>query len=232
MLTSVIVPIYAKDPANVELAMGALRSFSEGTPENHELIVVDNASSLPNPFEDMADIYIRLDPNRGFAGGVNRGFQVARGDYLAVGSADIEVPYGWLTPMLKALERRPGLATPMEYGNIPESAKTQARRGAFFGPLWVMPREILENVGPLDETFTLAYADTAYAIEVDMAGYWVGRVPEVAIRQVAKHHALHLMDEGQLRDEYERLVGRYGHRFYGHWKAARLRGDLPRQPVG
>jgi len=225
--TSVIIPIYALDRSAVKMARGCVEAFREATEgEQYELIVVSNGSiGALDEIQPLVDCYLRLDPNQGFSGGVNAGIRISRGEYLAIGSADTYPRPGWLGPMRRAAEAGPGVATPMEEdgrGNlISEHGKRGRRRGDFFGNLWVMPRSLIEAVGYLDEQdFKLRLGDTDYAIRTAIAGYWVGRVPEARVVQVARHHALSYMDEGDVLAEDERLIAKYGHRFYAQWRAA------------
>ncbi|RLC66699.1 MAG: glycosyltransferase family 2 protein, partial [Chloroflexi bacterium] len=113
-LVSVIVPNW-NGAHHLPTCLGSLR---RQTYPYFEVIVVDNGST-----DDSRDLLARdfpevrvvaLATNRGYAGGVNAGFRVARGEILAVLNNDAEADPAWLTEMVAALHRHPeaGMATP------------------------------------------------------------------------------------------------------------------------
>lgn len=74
--------------------LGMLASFQKVTYPNYEIIVVDNASK-ENPdslLEQFPDTVLVKNPiNEGFAGGNNRGMEVAKGEYFFLINNDTEV---------------------------------------------------------------------------------------------------------------------------------------------
>ena len=88
---------------------------------NHELIIVDNASSDETRL--VLDAYagrpnfrtLLLDRNRGFAGGNNAGIEAARGEYIVVINPDTIVTTGWLHRLLRPLlrDRSIGMSAPV-----------------------------------------------------------------------------------------------------------------------
>lgn len=226
MLTSIIVPVFALDRPTVEMACRTLDAFR--APEPHELIVVDNGGAPEAvALRDHADLYVRLLPNKGFAGGANAGCHRARGDVLMVGSADTYPLPGYLGPLRAACLRYNGLATPYEADadGDPVSEEGNVRRGDFFGNLMAMPRAMYEWLGGFDEyRFPLTRADTDFAIRAAKAGFWVGRAPGAYVVQEAKHHARGYMDEKALRAENRRLEALHGAKSFGYWQQQE-RGD-------
>lgn len=218
-MLSVVVPVYALDDAAVAMALGCLEAFREHTAEPFELICVDNGSVGLEEAAEIADKVVRLDPNRGFSGGVNAGLAIAEGEYLAVGSADTFPCPGWAPPLMKS---RFGLATPFEKRANGKRVQPKPRMGGFFGNLWVMRREVYETLGPLDtERFPLRYGDTDYAIRAAKAGFWVGQVEGSFAVQIAKHHSRQFMTDEEVYAERDLLIAHHGHRFFGDWLAAR-----------
>ncbi len=79
-----------------------------------EIIVADNASSddslelLKNEFPTVRTIL--LDKNYGFAEGYNRALQQVDAEYYILLNSDVDVPEGWLTPLLDFMESHPDAA--------------------------------------------------------------------------------------------------------------------------
>ena len=87
---------------------GILRSL-EG--EDAELVVADSAST-DGSMEMMAARFpevrrIVLDRNYGFTGGYNMALARIDAEYLVLLNSDIEVPEGWLRPLVETLDNNP-----------------------------------------------------------------------------------------------------------------------------
>ncbi|WP_198156212.1 glycosyltransferase family 2 protein [Paenibacillus sp. D9] len=110
--TSIIIPTYNKR----DYLVRCLDSIRRHTPEPYEIIVVDNASA--DGTAAMLETYSLLlgpgklrfrvmDRNLGFAGAVNRGLMMARGDRLLLLNNDTLVTERWLDNLTACLERSP-----------------------------------------------------------------------------------------------------------------------------
>jgi len=79
-----------------------------------EVVVADNAStdaSLTYLAEKFSDIrVIKLNKNYGFAGGYNRALEQIDSKYYLLLNSDIEVPEGWLKPLVSFMEKYPEVA--------------------------------------------------------------------------------------------------------------------------
>ena len=117
-----------------------LESIERYTPEPHELIVVDNAST-DNTVPYLRDYQathagVRVifnSTNRGFAAGNNQGLAVAKGQYVLLLNNDTVVTDGWLGRMLAVFERHPevGIVGPMSnYVSGPQFVKEAAYRNS------------------------------------------------------------------------------------------------------
>ncbi|AKP54206.1 glycosyltransferase family 2 protein [Cyclobacterium amurskyense] len=97
--------------------MDFLASFQKITYPNVEVIVVDNASkeSPDNLLEKYPDTILVKNPvNEGFAGGNNRGMEIAKGDYFFLINNDTEVAPDILEALLERAENseKVGLVCP------------------------------------------------------------------------------------------------------------------------
>lgn len=209
-LVSVIVPNW-NGAHHLPTCLGSLR---RQTYPYFEVIVVDNGST-----DDSRDLLARdfpevrvvaLATNRGYAGGVNAGFRVARGEILAVLNNDAEADPAWLAEMVAALHRHPeaGMATPKvllfdrrdtlhtagDYcgvDGIPDSRGVWQRdEGQFdaeeliFGAAGVAPayrRTMLDDIGLLDEDFGSYCEDVDLAWRAQLAGYRCIYVPRAVV---------------------------------------------------
>ncbi len=138
-LVSIIVPTHD----NLHLTRVCIDSILRNTSwPNFELIVVDNGSTDDTPayLRDLAarPANIRCifnGRNEGFARATNQGVAAAAGDYLVLLNNDTIVTRGWLTSMIRHLERHPdaGMVGPVtnlagneqkintEYGSIDQN---------------------------------------------------------------------------------------------------------------
>ncbi|TFF34725.1 glycosyltransferase family 2 protein [Mucilaginibacter psychrotolerans] len=98
-LVSIITVNYNTDKVTAEL----LRSLSKITYRNIEIIVVDNASAVDASYlaTEFPDIkFIQNKVNQGFAGGNNRGIEVAKGEIIFLLNNDTEVAAGFIEPVV------------------------------------------------------------------------------------------------------------------------------------
>jgi GT2 family glycosyltransferase len=91
-----------------EVTCAFIESLNKITYPNFEVIVVDNNSTEDNPLiikERYPNIIFIQNPiNYGFAAGNNFGLMRAKGDYVMLINNDIEVPSGFMEPLVEKLE--------------------------------------------------------------------------------------------------------------------------------
>lgn len=81
------------------------------TPPECEVIVADNGSTdnslsvLANEFPSIRTIV--LDKNYGFAEGYNKAIEQIDSEYIVLLNSDVEVPKGWLQPLLTYMDTHP-----------------------------------------------------------------------------------------------------------------------------
>ena len=79
--------------------------------QDAQVIVADNASTDDSVALMQAEFpevpLIQLDQNYGFTGGYNRALAQLEADYYLLINSDIEVPEGWLQPLVKWMDNHP-----------------------------------------------------------------------------------------------------------------------------
>ncbi|MFZ5942389.1 MAG: glycosyltransferase family 2 protein [Bacteroidota bacterium] len=82
--------------------------------EGVRVVIADNGSTdhsaelVEKDFPEAE--LIRLDKNYGFTGGYNRALKQISADYYLLLNSDIEVPEGWLEPLIRFMDETPGAA--------------------------------------------------------------------------------------------------------------------------
>jgi len=157
-LTSIIIPCYILPNKDAELltflkrCIESIRCYTK----DYELILVDNGSPIGGEYmRDEADIYVRNQSNLGFAPAVNQGLKLARGEWLVVMNDDIELIDDWLAMAREAWKETTGVICSHLLAHDPECkvGRMVASWGYFFGALWMTRREIVDEVGYLDEGY-------------------------------------------------------------------------------
>ena len=191
-----------------------LRSLHEQNYESLEVIVVDNGS-INNAREALAEEFpkvriIRLEENYGFAGGNNRGIEVAKGKYVALINNDAVADPDWISAMVAAAEADSSVAAAASIiidGNRPEvldscgvgigldGMSRQAMRGMPV-PEFTQPKEVLlfsgcacllrmtalKEVGLFDEDFFAYCEDTDMGLRMRRAGWNIVVAPGAYVK--------------------------------------------------
>ncbi len=106
-----LVSIITVNYNQAEVTCALLESLNKTTYPNLEVIVVDNHSTRDDPsiikkrYPNI--VFIQNPINYGFAAGNNYGLMRARGEYVMLLNNDIEVPPGFLEPLVAKLENHP-----------------------------------------------------------------------------------------------------------------------------
>ncbi len=124
-LTSIVIPVYNGRADTY----ACLASIGKHTPEEHEVIVVDNGSTDGTAAwlatQDVT--VIRNEENRGFPAACNQGIAAARGQQVVVLNNDTVVTPGWLRRMLECLYHDPQVGAVGPRSNFVSGAQRLAQ---------------------------------------------------------------------------------------------------------
>lgn len=210
-LVSIITINYKQAAVTIAL----LETLKEISYPNYEIIVVDNGSG-----EYDANIIASTAPwvkvvasavNLGFAGGNNLGVAEAKGELLLFINNDVEVPAGFLEPLVSAMQQpEVGMASPkiryfhspqtIQYaGSTPLSYLTMRNRAIGYaetdngqydrtletafahGAAMITSRKVVDKVGLMFEGYFLYYEELDWCERIKKAGFKIMYVPESVI---------------------------------------------------
>ena len=109
-LVSIIIPHWN----GIDIIAECLESLQQATYTNLEIIVVDNNSTddsvnyISKNFPKI--IIFKNDKNEGYAGGCNRGSEIAKGKYLLFLNNDTIHEPNWIEPIVQLLEKNTNIA--------------------------------------------------------------------------------------------------------------------------
>jgi len=197
MKTSIIILTH-NNLEYTKMCVESIRKYTRrGT---YEIIVVDNHSvdGTVEWLKDQEDIkYITNWENFGYPIGCNQGIKIATGDNILLLNNDTIVTHNWLDNLIQCLYSADDIGAvgpvtnhasyyqsiPTNYQNIEqmhEFAKNYNisdkskwdERIKLVGFCILIKREVVEQVGPLDELFTPGnYEDDDYSFRILQAGY-------------------------------------------------------------
>jgi len=192
-----------------------LSSLSVQTMQDFEVIVVDNGSSdgsvdyLESQFPEVR--IVKNEKNLGFAGGVNSGIEVAKGDYILTLNNDTQADKDFVKNLTEAMESdgEVGMcASKMLFcnGSVNSAGLCFSRSGAVwdrgmsepdfgqydkvedvFGPCAgaaLYRRSMLDEIGLFDEDFFMYMEDVDLAFRARLAGWRCLYVPDAKVYHV------------------------------------------------
>lgn len=213
-LISIIIPNWNGE----QFLKGCLDSLRNQTFKDFEIIMVDNNSS-DNSIKFARENYtevniIRLPANRGFAGGVNEGIKVARGELIFLLNNDTIIDPDCLEVLYNAAEENPNIgffATKMiAYGTNPPVMNASgdalgidgtARKIGYmevdegqhdnekevFGACAgaaLYRRELFDQIGLFDEDFYIILEDVDLDFRAQLRGYRCLYVPKAIVYHI------------------------------------------------
>lgn len=196
---SIIIVNYNK----AELLKQCLESIYDNLSQNitYEVIVVDNASQdqsvalIKDAFPHVT--IIQNDHNRGFAAGNNQGLRIAQGKYIILLNNDTFVLANALEQLIKFLHENPmvGAVGPALLNADGYTIQVQGSgRGEKFwlatrptevsfltGAAFMIRRELLEDVGELDENFFFYNEDLDWCRRIIAKKWKIFYLPQAKI---------------------------------------------------
>jgi len=180
-LVSVVLPTYKR----AHLLAQAIRSVLDQTHTHLELIVVDDNSpddtaAVVQSFDDPRIRYVKNDPNLKLPRALNRGFALARGDYLTWTSDDNLFIENAIEKMVNRLQAgdcdfvyadyylfseqdAEGRPLDVHHDKLPDSM--QLEKGNHIGACFLYTRKVYEEIGDYDPELFLV-EDYDYFIRV------------------------------------------------------------------
>lgn len=181
--------LHSQDYKNLEIIV-----VDNGSKDNPE-------KEITEKFKDI--IFVRSERNLGFAGGNNLGIKKATGDFLFFLNNDTEIPKRTIKNLVEVLEKYPdtGAVCPLiYYHDFPDLAqyagytaintltgrnKSVGNRQPIkltdevketslaHGAAMMLPREVINMVGVMPETYFLYYEELDWGTAIRKAGYTI-----------------------------------------------------------
>ena len=188
-----------------------LRSLTDQTYGNFDIIVVDNGSSDGTPnfiSEHFSEVkLIRNDGNRGYAAGCNQAMGTTNAPYAAVLNVDTIAERSWLEELVKAFrkEKWVAAATPKillsdgrintcanhtvytgltfcrGYGHARNEYENYEETNAISGCSFLVKTDVWKELGGFDEDFFFYLEDVDFSWNAWIHGYTLAYVPEAVV---------------------------------------------------
>lgn len=196
MLTSIVILTHNE----WSLTEKCLDSIRRHTPEDYELIVVDNGSTdetVPR-LKEQSDVKLTCnETNLGFPKGCNQGIEIATGENVLFLNNDTVVTTNWLTNLLRELYTDEHVAMvgpvsnytsghqqiPVTYRDLADLESFASTHRAEHAGQWtavrrligfclLVKRSVLDEIGWFDERFGIGnYEDDDFCLRALQAGY-------------------------------------------------------------
>ncbi|MEJ8303599.1 glycosyltransferase [Saccharibacillus sacchari] len=232
--------------------------FQKTAYPNYELVIVDNDSQDDTPAylldlqKNMPNVKVILnDQNLGFAAGNNVGIRASEGDYIILLNNDTIVTRGWISGLIKHLNKdHVGMVGPVtnsigneaqiyvDYTSIDHMDRfaidytTQYQNQTYSQiPVLAMfcvafKAEIIKEVGYLDEDYEVGmFEDDDYSMALKKAGYTVACAEDVFIHHFGSVSFKKLQDK-KYREIFERNKMYFEKKWDTVWMPHNYRKDL------
>lgn len=219
----------------LEESRRCILSVRENTDVPYELVIVDNGSrSDAAAFAHQAADRAILNPtNRGFAPGMNQGLAAATGEFIAFCNNDTQLPIGWASTLLEDFEEHPqaGIVIPaVTAAGNPRTVRSAPGTevevllpfGEFpSGVIYVMRREVAQQVGGWNERYPVASAE-----DLDLCfTVWANDLSVVFDQRILVRHTSQATVSTKL-DDHRELYRSNLELFLDRWASAA--SDIPR----
>lgn len=183
-MTTLIIPVYTVNDELVKMTDKCLTSIVSTTPQDVELIIVDDGS--PIPYSCDFGRLITLEENCGYSQACNRALRAAQGDIIIIGNNDLVFHENWLTELLFPLNVGFDIATCWSSDQRGIKLEDKIEDRPFFGSLLALTREVYKELGGFDERFRGYFADTDYRRQAISHGFRIGKNCNMVIEHEAK----------------------------------------------
>ena len=143
---SIVIPTYTLDAKLEQLAYDCARSYKQYV---DKIIICEDGGKFSPKLQTIADTYIYNWDNVGFTKNVNRGWKYSDADFTGIVSSDTYLYDGDLRDL--CIE-----------GKVTSPVINNQHIPFLAGPLWVCPKEIYLERGPLVETMRTYCSDSEY----------------------------------------------------------------------
>jgi len=181
---SLIIPVYAVNEDLVDMTDRCLTSIITTTPQDVELIIVDDGSMIP--YTANIGRLMTLEKNCGYSKAVNTALLVAKGDVIVIGNNDLIFHENWLPELLFPLNVGYDIATCWSSDQVGIKLVDKIEDKPFFGSLLALTREVYEELGGFDEQFRGYFADTDYRRRAINKGFRIGKNCNMVVQHEAK----------------------------------------------
>lgn len=171
MKISLVIPTYTINDNLKELAIRAVLSYRS---QVDELIITEDGGMFVQELFDLSDIYLRGKHNIGFTSNTNRGWKLAKGDFVMIANSDTELYRGLLKD----------LCIP---GRVTSPVIVTQEIPLLAGPFWCAPQGITKIYGYLNEDMRTYTSDSEYEHRVQNI---FQKVPSVRIYHVMEQTIL------------------------------------------
>lgn len=178
-MISIIIPTRFR----VDLTQVCIDSILNYT-KDFELVVVQEGEDIEitNLIKSYPEVrFVQNKIPKGYAGALNAGLAVAKGDYYCFMNNDTVVTPHWMDEMMKAFEdKEVGLVTPTFWGtgdrqSVDWNDGTQFDNVidplAIIGVCYLVSKECMDKIGVWDESFGHGGEDFDLTIRIQNAGY-------------------------------------------------------------
>lgn len=178
---SIVIPVFLREAEHKSVVEDTIESFrSNYSPEEAELIIIDDGSPLPTGFlKDKADVYVK-QPNQGISRAWNVGMKLARGQYVLVANDDIRIASGLLESLSKAFENeKTGITAPENGGPniIPSVSEGKPFENHKFYPGYCFMLKKDRFYEDFDTNFRTNCGDVDYWVRIREKGFETMRTP-------------------------------------------------------
>lgn len=221
-MIDIIIPVYNQ----TRLTLACLVSIRRFT-DDYRLIIVDNASEemayalVKDELRFHPHVVIRNNQNLGFVKATNQGIALSKAPYVVFLNNDTEVTFDWVDKLQQPFRANPLIGAVGPITTSPNCWQGKAKFDIGFKLLHtksmlaffcvMLKREVIENVGYLDEDFGVGLADDDdYCHRIHQAGYRLALAHNLKIT----HHHRSTFGELYSKDEIKQLTQQGLNLFY------------------